>query len=154
MIRRLQTFFQLPAEEQLWAVVFVPGSLVASLAVRMSRMNSISARFGVRQATNGLCVLADDEQQRKAWRIGQVMAAVGRNVPWRCVCMEEALCVKWMLDWYRIPSATFLGARLDDRNEKGMKAHAWISVGRSVVAGRSGHQAFQVTAVFTQTEFI
>ena len=138
-------------ERHLWVIAFTVGSLLGWLAVRCLRMRTLAGLLGERQSTNGLCVRATPAQREKAWAIGQVMAAVGRNVPWECKCLAEALCVKWMLDRYRIPSVSFLGAHLDESDAKGMKAHAWLAVERKIVIGGRGSQAYGVTAVFLQT---
>jgi hypothetical protein len=58
-----------------------------------------------------------------------------------------------MLDHYRIPSVTFLGAYLAPEDAKGMKAHAWLAVGPKIVIGGRLSPLYQVTAVFAQMKF-
>lgn len=151
--RKLITFLRMGPEKHLWVAAFTLGSLVAWVAIRALRMKRLGAFLGEHQPTNGLSVLATEAQRAKAWEIGQVMAAVGRNVPWECKCLAEALCVKWMLDRYRIPSVTFLGAYLAPEDAKGMKAHAWLAVERKIVIGGRLSPLYKVTAVFVQTRF-
>ena len=142
------TFLKMGPEKQLWALTFILGSLVALIAIRTLKMKRLVAFFGQYNKNQSVCVLASEMQRDKAWQIGSVMSAVGRNVPWPCKCLAEALCVKWMLDRYGIPSVTYLGAYLDD--EKGMKAHAWVTVERYIVIGGPGSLAYRVTAVFAE----
>ncbi|MEN9576600.1 MAG: hypothetical protein RL514_4455 [Verrucomicrobiota bacterium] len=151
--RKLFTFLRLGPEKHLWVLAFTLGSLLAWVAIRTCRMKRLGQFLGEHQKTTSLSVLATQAQVAKAWAIGQVMAAVGRNVPWECKCLAEALCVKWMLDRYRIPSVTFLGAYLAPEDAKGMKAHAWLAVERKIVIGGRLSPAYQVTAVFAQTKF-
>ena len=100
-----------------------------------------------------LSVLVPPEQMRKAWDIGRLMSSVGKNVPWECKCLSEALCVKWLLNHYQIPSVFYLGAMLDPEAEKGMKAHAWVTVGHYVVIGGPVHRDYQVVATFITSGF-
>lgn len=151
--RKLLTLFRLGPEKYLWVLALTLGSLVAWVAIRTVSMKRLGVFLGLPYPPPGLSVLATEAQRAKAWEIGQVMAAVGRNVPWECKCLAEALCVKWLLDRYRIPSVTFLGACLDPEREKGMKAHAWLAVERKIVIGGRVSPAYQVTAVFVQTKF-
>ena len=151
--RKMKTFLLLGREKQLWVFAFIIGSLVALAAIRLMRMKRLGKFLGEPKKTHGLSVLATVAQRDKAWEIGQVMSAVGKNVPWKCKCLSEALCVKWMLDRYRIPSVTFLGAYLDADDEKGMKGHAWLSVERKIVIGGRLSPRYQVTGVFAQTKF-
>jgi hypothetical protein len=114
-------------------------------------MKRLCTFMGEHQGNRPVCVLATEAQIRKAYLIGRMMTAVGKNVPWECKCLAEALCVKWLLDRYRIPSVSFLGAHLAPEDEKGMKAHAWLSVGPRIMIGGPGHEPYRVTAVFTET---
>lgn len=151
--RKTVTLLRMHPEKQLWVGAFFFGSLLAWAAIRIFRMKQLGTFLGEAQKTNGISVLATAAQLNKAWEIGQVMTAVGRNVPWECKCLAEALCVKWMLDRYRIPSVTFLGAFLAPEDEKGMKAHAWLSVERKIVVGGRLSPRYQITAVFARTRF-
>lgn len=151
--RKLLTLLRMGPEKHLWVAAFTLGSLLAWVAIRTVRMKRLGTFLGEHQPTNGLSVLATEDQRAKAWEIGQVMAAVGRNVPWECKCLAETLCVKWMLDRYRIPSVTYLGAYLAPEDAKGIKAHAWVAVERKIVIGGRLSPLYRVTAVFVQTRF-
>ncbi len=97
-------------------------------------------------------VIANDAQRIKASRIGRLMKTVSKNVPWECKCLSEALCVKWLLNYYKIPSVFYLGARLDKEDKNGMKAHAWVTVGPQIVIGGPGHKDYHVVATFTSPQ--
>lgn len=142
-------FFGMGLEKQAWVAVLTAGSLIAWFAIRLFKMKRFAVFFGEYQENRTACVLATTEQRDKAWQIGRIMEIVTKNVPWECKCLAEALCVKWVLDRYHIPSATYLGACLDEK--EGMKAHAWLSVSDYIVIGGSGHEDYQVTSVLLQT---
>lgn len=95
------------------------------------------------------CMLVTPEQRRKARQIGKMMHLVGRSVPWQCKCMAEAVCVKFLLNLYGIPSVAYLGAYMDSDDPNGMKAHAWVTCGALTVIGGPVHRRYTVTAVFT-----
>ncbi|MEQ9209715.1 MAG: lasso peptide biosynthesis B2 protein, partial [Pseudomonadales bacterium] len=97
-----------------------------------------------------LCVLVNDEQAAMASRMGKLMYSVSKNVPWESKCLTDALCVKWLLDRYKIPAVFYLGARInnDKTSLEAMQAHAWLSVGPFVVTGAPEHLDFQVVATF------
>ncbi len=43
----------------------------------------------------------------EVWRARRMMCFIARvspYVPWRCVCMEKAVALKWLLNALRIPS--------------------------------------------------
>jgi hypothetical protein len=144
-------FLEMGFEKQVWVALLTAGSLITWFAIRLFKMKRFCAFFGDYQENQSMCVLATKEQRGKAWQIGRTMDVVTKNVPWECKCLAEALCVKWLLDRYHIPSATYLGAYLDTDEKAGIKAHAWLTVNDYVVIGGPGHEEHQVTSVFTQT---
>jgi len=60
--------------------------------------------------------------------------------------------VQWLLNRSKIPSVFYLGAYIRSDNQ-GMKAHAWISVGRYVVIGAPEHRKYKPVATFTSPSF-
>ncbi len=139
----------LPLERKFWLLVCFIGSLLAWFAIRMITMKKLASLMGHYFENRQVAVIANDEQRVKASRIGKLMTSVGKNVPWECKCLSEALCVKWLLNYYKIPSVFYLGAKLDSEDKAGMKAHAWITVGPYFVIGGPGHKDYQVVATFT-----
>ena len=50
---------------------------------------------------------------------------------------------------YRIPAVFYLGAKLDSTADNGMKAHAWLNVGKyTIIGGQIAEDGYQVTATF------
>ena len=77
------------------------------------------------------------------------MSTVSKNVPWPCLCLPQAVCVKRICDLHNIPCVLYLGAKLDANEPSGMKAHAWVGVGRFIViGGRNSPVDYQITATF------
>jgi len=95
-------------------------------------------------------MLASKEQVVSAVEMGKFMSMVANNTPWKCQCLSQALCVKWLLNRYKIPSVFYFGSALEKKDNKThMKAHAWIDVGSKTVIGGPQHQHYKVVATFT-----
>jgi hypothetical protein len=148
-LKKITLITQLPLERKFWLLVCFIGSLLAWFAIRFISMRKLASLMGSYLENRQVAVIASDEQQIKASRIGRLMNTVSKNVPWECKCLSEALCVKWLLNYYKIPSVFYLGARLDSEDNNGMKAHAWVTVGPYVVIGGPGHKDYQAVATFT-----
>lgn len=140
-------------EHQLWVAICFTGSLISFFAIHLFSMKRLAQLMGTHLENRQLSVVVSDTQQKKACQIGQIMSAVSRHTPWPCKCLSEALCVKWLLNRYNIPSVMYLGAKLVPEDEKGMHAHAWIKVGKAVVIGSKGHKKYAVVASFTTPAF-
>lgn len=162
-------FFKLPQEEKIWLISCCIGSLVALFAIHLIGISRLTRLLGKHKENLQLCTIADTEQCRKALRIGQLMEAISKRVPWRCLCLSEALCVKWLLNRLQIPAVFYLGAHLrnenlsleaeshskflqpkksHDTNDVKLKAHAWVCVGPYTVIGAPAHKKYQITATF------
>lgn len=153
LIKNLQKIARLPSEEKAWLLVCFWGSIFALFAIHVLRIRRLGWLLGDHLQNRQVCVLADQTQLKKAWRIGRLMESVSKRVPWHCACLSEALCVKWLLNRLSIPSVFYLGAKMDDSDQAGMKAHAWVCVGPYTVIGAPTHQCFKVTATFTTPSF-
>ena len=116
-------------------------------------MKRLARLMGAHLENRQLSVIVNEAQLKKAHEIGGVMRAVSRHVPWPSKCLTEALCVKWLLNRYHIPSVMYLGARINPEDQNGMQAHAWIKVGRFAVVGGEGHKSYTVVASFTTPAF-
>ncbi|MFX4228799.1 MAG: lasso peptide biosynthesis B2 protein [Porticoccaceae bacterium] len=148
---KISHLLKLPAERKLWLLVFFIGSLLSWFAIRISNSQTLASKMGDQHLQNRtLCVLVNDEQAAMASRMGKLMYSVSKNVPWESKCLTDALCVKWLLDRYKIPAVFYLGARInnDKTSLEAMQAHAWLSVGPFVVTGAPEHLDFQVVATF------
>lgn len=152
LTQKISHIFQLPLERKLWLITFTIGSLLCWFAIRISSSHKLARRMGDQHLQNRtLCVLASNEQSAKAAHMGKLMYSVSKNVPWESKCLTDALCVKWLLDRYKIPAVFFLGAKIDDKDATSadaMQAHAWLSVGPYIVTGAPEHLDFQVVATF------
>ncbi len=67
--------------------------------------------------------------------VRQAVTVAARNVPWKAVCLPQAMAAKAMLARRGHGSALHIGAGMADR---GLMAHAWLVAGGEVVVGEAG----------------
>jgi hypothetical protein len=148
VIRKLLTFWRMPLREKTWFFLFYPYSGIIRLAILTLPFRILSPRYGVFCRNDQLSTLVTSEQQLTAWRMGRMADQVSCYTPWESKCLVQALMVRTLLGYYRIPYVMHLGATLTDDSNEPMKAHAWVRVGRWVVSGGDGHQAFGIVGSF------
>ena len=68
--------------------------------------------------------------------VGRAVTIAARNLPWNAVCLPQAMAAKAMLARRGRGSAFHLGARLGA--ESRVIAHAWLTVGDTIVIGAAG----------------
>jgi hypothetical protein len=87
-----------------------------------------------------------------AEEIGHVVEVVGRCLPFRTLCLQQAIAVRRMLARRGIPAMVYLGVARDrtDRAQadQGRAAHAWVRVGSRVVSGDGVLEKFAIVARF------
>lgn len=69
-----------------------------------------------------------------------------RVIPWKSLCMTEAIAAKKLLNKQNIESTLYLGV---NKTESTMTAHAWLKSGSAWVIGRKGSDRFTVVSSFT-----
>jgi hypothetical protein len=88
----------------------------------------------------------------EAAEIGHLVEVVGACLPFRALCLEQAIAVRRMLTRRGIPAMVYLGIARDraDRAqaELGRAAHAWVEVGSRVVSGEGVLEKYAVVARF------
>lgn len=82
--------------------------------------------------------------QREAERLGRMVAAVARRLPWHPTCLRQALAVQRMLRRRGIASRLHLGVA----GAGVSAAHAWVTVEGRAVVGRRGIERFVPIAAF------
>ena len=70
-----------------------------------------------------------------------------RLVPWRSVCMDQAMTGIILLKKKHIPCTLYMGVRKKDEGQ-GLDAHAWVVCGDKIVLGGQKSLFYTVTARF------
>jgi hypothetical protein len=88
----------------------------------------------------------------EAEEIGHVVEVVGRCLPFRTLCLQQAIAVRRMLTRRGIPAVVYLGVARDQadraRSDLGQAAHAWVAVGSRVVSGDGVLEKYAIVARF------
>lgn len=71
------------------------------------------------------------------WAVG----AAARHVPWKAVCLYQAMAAKRMLARRGIASTLHIGAA---RREGQLNGHAWLSHGERIIIGADGAGEYSV----------
>lgn len=75
-----------------------------------------------------------------AWAV----AASARRLPWKPVCLPQAVTAQWMLRRRGIQSTLYLGT--DPANQ--YNAHAWVRAGSVIVTGGDDPGRYIVVSTF------
>ncbi len=148
LLKKLKTVLKLPLREKIWLFLFYPYSGLLRAAILLLPFKWLSRFYGVYYQNTQLSPLVSAKEQMTAWRLGRIAEMTAKYTPWESKCLVQALMVKTVLNYYRIPYVMHLGARLTEDPKEPMKAHAWVKVGRWIVAGGEGHRAYGLTATF------
>lgn len=137
----------MPYQEKIWFLSLYLLSGVVRASILLLPMKRIHSYLGRHYQNQQLCVVANEQQQLIAKKVGRICTLVGRYTPWESKCLVQATLAKTLFSRYQIPYVLHLGVT-PVSGADGMKAHAWISVGPKVITGGAGHQTFIVVATF------
>ncbi|MBX9797090.1 lasso peptide biosynthesis B2 protein [Sphingomonas sp.] len=110
----------------------------ARLTILLTPSMAPASRWGVLVpaddpgAGSGL-IASDAHRLATARQIGWAVATAARLVPFRAVCLPQALAARAMLARRGTPSVLHFGARRDDA--RAMVAHAWLDAAGARVTG-------------------
>jgi hypothetical protein len=79
-------------------------------------------------------------------KIGDAVERAARNVPWKAVCLPQAIAAKLMLSRRGYPSVVHFGVGRDPAGK--LIAHVWVCCGDTIVVGRTGIPAVAPLTVF------
>jgi hypothetical protein len=114
----------------------------ASIMLRVMRFSRIAPRLGRHMAESPSHHAAE---KRAAVRlVAWAVAAAARRLPWKPVCLPQAVTAQWMLRRRGIQSTLYLGT--DPANH--YNAHAWVRVGAVIVTGGDDPGRYTVVSTF------
>lgn len=103
-------------------------------------------RLGVLRAVVPEHCAGDD---LRAAEIGRVVRRVARLMPFRAVCLQQALAVRRMLNRRGLPATVHLGVAQDCASGGPEVAHAWVISGNRVVSGEADFERYVVIGTFS-----
>ncbi len=146
-MRLLRLLARMPAAERRALTAAVVWCTVASVVLKVIPFRTVAAWLGRTQlgtaSDEGDRTMSREESaivRRVAWAVSRA----ARWLPWKPVCLPQAVTAQWMLRRSRIPSTLYLGI---DPNGS-YDAHAWVRSGRVIVTGGPSVQRYAVVAAF------
>ncbi len=127
-------------------------ALEAIFELAFARLNTLASAkhfTSLMGELEGRPVAANRDQQIRAARIGYIVEQMSRRLPFRCVCLQQALASRRMLKRRHLPATVYLGvlpeempgpSQQPDRRDDmlpGSAAHAWVKSGDRVINGDS-----------------
>ena len=115
---------------------------LAEIATR-TRSGARLARLLGRPGAHAPDTITADEN-RIADDVGWAVAAAARHLPWRPVCLPQALAARWLLQRRKVRSTLYLGIA----SAQARAAHAWVRVGPLVVTGADQADGCTIVSTF------
>ena len=141
-MRRLVRFVRLPAPERALLMEAAAALTVAGTLLRLLPFPRLASRLGHHMAEGP--VAQDGAVTSEALRIRWAVETAGKHLPWKPMCLPQAVTAHWMLRKRGINSTLYLGVDPALRYD----AHAWVRVGSVIVTGGPRQERFAVVSSF------
>lgn len=94
--------------------------------------------------------LVSPQQERMAVEIGAVVERAAKRMPFRALCLQQAIATRQMLDRRGLPATVYLGLVRDPSVRATMDepAHAWVKTGQRIIVGDADLDRFAVVGTF------
>ncbi|MBK6454749.1 MAG: lasso peptide biosynthesis B2 protein [Gemmatimonadetes bacterium] len=139
---RLRRLARLPAPERGALLSAVAWCCAASLVLKLLPFRRVADRLGRHMAESA--AEPDPARRTEVRRIGWAVATAARHLPWKPVCLPQAVAAQWMLRRIGIPSTLYLGIDPNGNYD----AHAWVRAGAEIVTGGPSIQRYAVVSTF------
>ncbi len=141
-MKRLLQLIRLTAPERALLLEAVAALTVSGLLLRMLRFSRVASRLGRHMAEGPAA--EDRVTTGMALRIRWAVETASRHLPWKPVCLPQAVAAQWMLRRRGIASTLYLGVN----PAASYDAHAWVRAGTVIVTGGPRQEAFAVVSSF------
>lgn len=88
----------------------------------------------------------EDSLKMKIRPLKKALNRASKKLPLNSKCLDLAIAGKFMLRRRRIQSTVYLGVSKDDK--EGLRAHAWVRSGKTIVTGAAGMEEHKVISSF------
>lgn len=147
--RRWSKFFSLSGRRQLLLVEAAVCLGVARLALAFLPFPKIGRYLGQLRPPAPASVPAGADQNTAA-EIGWAVTRAAKFLPFRAVCLPQALAAWQMLHMRRVPSRLHFGAAKSKEPRKPLATHAWLDADGVPVTGYPVAQEFVELGYFTR----
>lgn len=90
-----------------------------------------------------------DREYEQARDVKRNIAIASNNVPWKSVCLDQAMTAFIMLNKRSIPNKLCFGAKKNIEAKK-LDAHAWIVCNDQILVGGKHSAEFHIAAFFSK----
>jgi hypothetical protein len=142
MIKRLRILVRLPAPERGALLSAIVWCSTAGLVLKLFSFRRVASHLGQHMAVS--TAEPDATRTAEVRRVEWAVATAARNLPWKPVCLPQAVAAQWMLRRKGIPSTLYLG--IDPTGN--YDAHAWVRAGAVIVTGGPSIQRYAVVSTF------
>ncbi|MBL4710637.1 MAG: lasso peptide biosynthesis B2 protein [Flavobacteriales bacterium] len=115
------------------------------LLLKTTSFKKLAARLG--EPMTESTIDSDKEAIDTALQFGKSINKLSNYTPFRSMCFEQALALKFLLNKKGIASTIYLGV-LKVEDESKLKAHAWTRVGNVYPTGNKGKESFTIISTF------
>ena len=90
-----------------------------------------------------------ERERERAREIGRIVARTAEYLPFRAVCLPQAMAACWMLRRRGLSSTLVIGAMLGQSSDDLSHLHAWLQAGGACITGAREMQAYTPVVRFT-----
>jgi len=161
LVRKCRKFITLQNREKLWVALLFLLSGIARAVILILPFRRIAPYLGQHYQNAQLAAVVTEKQLHTASQIGLVTELTAKHTPWQSKCLVQAMMARCLLGYYGIPYVLYLGVAKStawhdarDIEDNALIAHAWLSVGPSIITGNDGHTAFTIVSTFVAPSII
>lgn len=149
MIRgKLSTLLRLPLRRRLLMVEAALWLLIARIWLLAVPFRRVAPRLGQTLAGDSGAEAKAGPEAFLAREIGWAVTRAADNVPFRAVCLQQAVAAKLMLRRRGVNSLLSFGVTLKAKDSPGISAHAWLDAEGVKVVGYPVPSTFARVACF------
>ncbi len=135
LLRKLRTFLLMPLWKKALAFEILFFLIIAKLMVKCLPFRWYAKRLGKRYSETLSVRLLSHRPLLVYLRV--IIPKIGDLVPWRSVCLDQALAGYIMLKRRGLPTTFYFG--IHKKADDSFGAHAWLRCGRGIITGENGN---------------
>lgn len=147
LYKKARVFNGLPFRDKLFFLRVVMLLSFSKLVILFIPLKRIAPHLG--RLNENIRIELTPKETKIADRVKLFIYMAGSNVPWRSVCLDQALTCMLLLNRYKIPCSLYLGVRKNEALKK-LDAHAWVVAGKEILVGGERSRKYHVVAWFSK----
>lgn len=150
-VNKLKRFSRLPGSDRLLTFEAAVLLGVARVCLLVVPFRKVAEKLGTAHpaaAPRNALTASHGDDEVLARRISGAVQRAAKNVPFRAVCIHQALVAKLMLERRGIPSVMHFGVGRNGPGAEPMRAHAWLNTATVEITGFPVEDGFTEIAYF------